>query len=154
MYFRAYGKTLVNNYDNENWEIDYNQSWYDNSGIIYHRKDNGNYARRFYANDTLNQNIIIGNEVKNCYAMMAQCTNFGKAIYFKGNVYRFMNTVNMIRGTKNSLRKEIWFNSVFNNRFNVASTLSIVGNNITWTDMDNGFYNATYNIYCYNNYAG
>jgi hypothetical protein len=60
-----------------------------------------------------------------------------------------------VDNTGKSLRKNIFFNPKFNSAFNVSNQQSLVYRAITWTDMSdgNGFYNAAYNIYCYNNYT-
>ena len=76
-------------------------------------------------------------------------------IYFKRDVYTSINVKSLYANTLNSLQKNIHFNSVLNNVFNkTMSYESVIGKAITWTDMEdgNGFYNTTYNIYCYNNY--
>ena len=49
-------------------------------------------------------------------------------------------------------RKNVFFNSILNNVFNRENSYSIAGRPITWTPMTNGFYNAEYNFYMYNNY--
>lgn len=82
------------------------------------------------------------------------CSNMGSNIYFRGtthaNKYVLFGYMQA-----NAIRKNIHFNSALNADFNGDSYKnSIVGADITWTAMTNGFYNAAYNIYCYYNYTG
>lgn len=118
-------------------------------------------------------NLFIPRSVTNVAGMLA--TESGTSGYYKeinvyinGNEYRKLNILSMFGGsTKSTLysnsfyngnRKNIFFNAALNNVFNNTKN-SIVGYNnntamISWTSMTNGFYNKTYNIYCYYNYSG
>ena len=80
----------------------------------------------------------------------------GFNIYINGNVYRDISVYCMLERTYASQgRVNLYFNNVLNNVFNrTAASLSLTGNAITWTAMDNGFYNSARNIYCYYNYLG
>lgn len=98
-----------------------------------------------------NQDLTIPETVTNAMLMMFGCTKFGKNVYFKGKTAKTMPVTSMMYGCNNSLRKNIFFNSALNSIFNATGS---VVSGITWTTMTNGFYNATYNIYCYYNYSG
>ena len=105
------------------------------------------------------QPITIPEKTHNCARMFFGCTNFSKNIYVKwpadGGVPfpTYANTVNFFARCNNSLRKNIFYNNKYDVFFhNTTASTSIVGAAITWTSITNGYYNATYNIYCYNNY--
>ena len=108
----------------------------------------------FTHNPSFNSDIIIGNNVCNIYSMLYNCKGFGSNIFIKGNIFRNINSSSMFHFCNNELRKNIFFNSVLNNCFNSSASNSIVGYPITWSSMTNGFYNSTYNVYCYYNYGG
>lgn len=116
----------------------------------------GNNVERcdsMFFNSKVNCDVVIGNKVSIMHRMFAN-TNYGKNVYLKGTSYRFINVNSMFANCNNSIRKNIFFHSSFNNKFNLTTTDSVVGGSITWATMTNGFYNATYNVYCYNNYSG
>lgn len=99
----------------------------------------------------INSNVTFGTRTVNLFRAMDNCMNFTGDVFVQGtavtNVYGLFNYCN------NSLRKNIWFNSALNAVFNARTgSTSMVGASVTWTAMTNGFYNALYNIYCYNNY--
>lgn len=122
-----------------------------------------------------NQSITIPNSVVNCSYMFATCVNLKQPItipvnvinafamcqhtgvqdiYLKGNTFRDISVSSLLRSKNNQFRTNVFFNSIFNNKFNVSNYFSIVGTLVEWTTMDNGFYNSTLNVYCYNNYSG
>lgn len=114
-----------------------------------------NCRNMFYGCNNFSQSMTVPDSVTDCYRMFVDCENFSKNIYFKGNKYREVNVVQCVMRYYNYYRVNIFFNSVFNNKFNAnRSSNSIAGDDVTWTTMTNGFYNDTYNIYCYYNYAG
>lgn len=91
----------------------------------------------------------------NCRDMFRNCHAISN-IYFKGNTASNLFVAGLLYNRSNAKRVNVFFNSVFNNKFNITSGITIVGTgkSVTWTPMTNGFYNATYNVYCYYNYAG
>lgn len=102
-------------------------------------------------NATFNYPLIVGNHVKNCYYMLANCSNFGSNIYIKGNIVACQN---MLQGKDFAKRVNIFYNNVNGNT--VASVFNNVlgsGYTITWSSDGNCRYNALYNIYIYNNYV-
>lgn len=101
-----------------------------------------------------NQMTIVPSNVNNAGRMFSGCTGFENTVYFKGNEYRDINVAYSVARCNNLKRKNIYFNSALNNKFNITNSSSIVGASITWTTMANGFYNSTYNVYCYYNYDG
>ncbi len=102
-----------------------------------------------------NQDTTLKGSVNFAYKCFLGCTAFGKNVYIKSRNTSF-HAGGMFTNCNNALRKNIWFNSVLNGRFNWTNVNSLAGATITWTDMTDkhGFYNTAYNIYCYNNYAG
>ena len=104
-----------------------------------------------------NQSITIPSGVTNCRRMFNNCKNFGgdgKAIYI--NVSPSQTThdfIGLLRAKNNSLRMNI-FCSDLSLLTGTASANSIVNAAISWTATTNGYYNAVYNIYLYNNYSG
>lgn len=83
--------------------------------------------------------------------------DYNKSIYIKGNVYRNLKTTAMFGsayGKVHSVRRSVYFNIALNNCFNNANYPTVVGDNVKWTSMTNGFYNSLYNVYCYYNYSG
>ncbi len=116
-----------------------------------------NCAYMMYNCQNFNHDITLPNTVMNASSMLCNCTNFGKNIYFKGNSYRALDVSHLLYGTTFSIRKNVHFNQVLNNRFNMTNkSQSLQGgiSDIIWTSMTNGFYNDFYNIYCYYNYPG
>lgn len=85
-------------------------------------------------------NINVGNALRNC-------TSFGSNIYFKGNV---LYAANLLTGTNNSLRKNIWCKDATNFIKDVPNGIYNV--NIIWSTMSHGYYNSVVNTYIYNNY--
>lgn len=109
-----------------------------------------------YTDNTLfNSPIVIGNNIDQCIYTLRGCSNFGSDVYIKGNSYRAINAYGMFFQTSNSKRKNIHFNRVFDPIFyNNNNGYDLVFSRLTWQNMTNGYYNATFNIYCYNNYSG
>lgn len=113
----------------------------------------GSACSYFSHDDIINSSIEVGNNICDVTWMLDYCTNFGNDVYIKGNTLRDLKVRGLFAYCNNSLQKNVHFNSVFNGIFNNTIN-SIAGGLIEWTDMTNGFYNATFNIYCYNNYSG
>ena len=114
---------------------------------------NCNCYRMFFQCYNFNQPVIISSGVASCYEMLQACNNFGSNIYIKRTNADSFTATGMLFGKNNQRRVNIHFNSALNNYFNKSTSVSIVEASITWTAMTNGFYNAAYNIYCYNNYS-
>ena len=98
-----------------------------------------------------NQPVTIGNSVTNMYYAFNNCTSFGSSLYFK-NSSKLTNVCYMFQYCNNSLRKYIYCNNA-TPFLNTGRYNSITGGLVTWSTMDNGYYNATYNIYIYNNWT-
>lgn len=111
----------------------------------------GTCESKYIHNSVINEDIIVGNNISCCNNMLRNCKNFASNIYIYGS--SAITIAGMLQEGNQSLRKNVWFNSSRNNYFNLTDNNSIVGSEITWTDMTNGFYSQTYNIYCYNNLA-
>lgn len=105
-----------------------------------------------------NQVVTIPKNVSFLSNMFANCTGFGNSIYMKGNVARpqLLIVGGMFRNCNKSKRKNIYYNNIYDNRFTLNNTSSVIGANITWTALSsgNGYYNSTHNIYLYNDYEG
>ena len=102
---------------------------------------------------------IVGKKGCNMYHMMDNCISFGSDIYVNcltstaSIPNHTLNVKGLFLNCNSRKRKNIHFNAGFNSSFNnTLGSNTLAGINITWTAMTNGFYNATYNIYCYNNY--
>lgn len=111
--------------------------------------------KSMFANSAFNQNIYIPSQINNLYHTFANCKSFSKNVYIQGT-YRVLNVAGMFNGCDNTKRKNIFFNKALNSTFGQTGGTSVIGASITWTNITGnvGFYNATYNIYCYNNYSG
>ena len=106
----------------------------------------------FFACGKFNQPIIIPNKVTNCSEMFYACYSFSNNIYFKTKSTS-LDVTYLLGDCDNSKKKNIFFNSVLNSKFNVTSYSSIVASPVTWTPMTKGFYNAAFNVYCYYDYV-
>lgn len=106
----------------------------------------------FYNCANFNQDVDIHGGIVSCSGMFENCKNFAKNIYFHSRTSA-INTQRLLANTNNSLRKNVWFQKNMNTYFNNTDASSIVGQQITWTGITNGFYNAAFNVYCYYNYA-
>ena len=135
-----------------------------------------NCFRMFERCKNLNQSITIPPSVKNASEMFAYTDKmdnitipmsiedlsfFANGSYVKNFYFQSSDVAYrpIIRGIAyfpliGAHRKNLYFNSKYNNLFNTSDTNSVVAHAITWTPMTNGFYNTEYNIYCYNNYNG
>ena len=118
-----------------------------------------------------NQPLVLENGVVNCYGMLSSCNNYNQDIVIPKTVN---NTVQMLmyhNGTGNiyvngsaSVAQMLIFKNkqkrvnVFCNNIDVLSETqypnTIIRDNIIWQDIENGYYNSTWNIYIYNNYVG
>lgn len=101
-----------------------------------------------------NGNVTVSANTNNCYEMVYRCPNFGKNIYIKGtsSTRDTFNAWLIVDYQTPDKRKNIWIHSSIESYLRSAYPSSV----LTWTDMSdgNGFYNATKNIYVYNNYSG
>lgn len=122
-----------------------------------------------------NQPITIGNNVTNCY-MALDCPfangqfnqdvefplnvfDYRYALYgqlnFEKNIYILNNQAQaeyfnfFLGGTDSSRRKNVYCNDI--SILNRSSLPTITGEAMAWSAMTNGYYNAQYNIYLYNN---
>ena len=84
------------------------------------------------------------------YEAFSYCNNMGSNIIIRGynEATRFYPSY-MLRDKNTQLRVNIFTTNTA--PFKVTTTASVVAKAITWTDMTNGFYNAYYNVYVYNN---
>lgn len=91
----------------------------------------------------------IGTGVNNCDGVLFNCNNFNGTLNFLGNVSRKIS-MKGIFSTSMTKKKNIYFGNAINGQIN---KLSVVSPNLyitpTWTTTSYGYYNATYNIYCY-----
>ena len=130
-----------------------------------------NCAYMFNNCGNFNQPITIPDNVTNCAYMFQWCYNFNKSVTIGYNVltcaYMFNNCRNLnqniyIKSTKTSNVVRMLYNHNNQKMINLFCTnlaslnkttaaTSLVGAAITWTAMTNGYYNATYNVYLYNN---
>lgn len=123
-----------------------------------------------------NQPIVIPESVVNCANMFVvnQGTSWGNAdnivpvpdVYFKGKNFRNINIRQMVgrtaaidnaikRNNTRGIRVNIYYNVVIENQIlNKSGTNTLTGTSLTWTAMENGYYNESANIYLYNNYEG
>ena len=133
-------------------------SHYTNAIVIKQIQNNINIARLFEGCNNYNQPIVLSAQVGNCAGIMVDCNQFSSNIYFTGNTYSsWLNVRSLLSGTNNSKRRNVFFNVVLNNKFNQTQYNAIINpgsTGVTWTTMTNGFYNSTYNVYCYYNYDG
>ena len=93
---------------------------------------------------------VCGSNVTNASYMYQNCYNLTGS----GNVY--MNNVNfcyrMLYGRpQGASRINLFINPSKLNLKNAFGAGNIMGIALTWTDMTNGYYNASYNIYAYTN---
>lgn len=110
----------------------------------------------FYNCINLNQPMIIPSRAATLINMFAGCISLSD-IYIKGTVARTLLTYGLVRNNNSAIRLNrinVHFNQILNNKFNNTNTGSLVYAPITWTAMTNGFYNTSYNVYCYYNYPG
>jgi hypothetical protein len=123
-----------------------------NSPVTISNNFSGLCSSMFAFAVAFNQDIYFPKYAHYCDYLFRGATNFGKNVYF--NSVSGFNAVGMFSETNNSLRKNVFFNPICTASFNGnQSHNSIVAREITWTTMTNRFYNAAYNIYCYNNYV-
>lgn len=101
-----------------------------------------------------NQNIIVPSSVNDLSYFLYSAPQFSNDIYINGTTFREINVKYMAYYSIAPKRKNIRFNPVLNNIFNKTDSNSVVGLSVTWTPLTNGFYNSTYNVYCFNDYAG
>ena len=120
-----------------------------------------------------NQPVVMINNVYTCSSMFINCNNFNQSITifnvygcremfcncynFSGNVYIRSNKFGsgqsgMFYGCYNNRRKNLFVYKNMSTHFNsTVAGSTLVYNEITWTTMTNGYYNAAYNIYVYTN---
>ena len=109
-----------------------------------------NCISMFSGATSFNQNVIVPKNVNSIQFMFNGATNFGKDVYFYTTNTSGAASKLFANGN-NALRKNVHFNSAVNKLFNNTGSYSIAGASVSWTQMTGGFYNAAYNIYCYNN---
>lgn len=95
-----------------------------------------------------NQDIVIPNSVTDCTYMFDTCFSLSSNIYINGTP----NIQGMLASKNNYKRVNIFCNNLTN--LLITDYRGVVGATITWTEMENGYYNDAYNIYLYNNYVG
>lgn len=125
-----------------------------NSTITFNVPNVKSLGSMFY-NSAFNKDIYIPSQINNLFHTFANCKSFSKNVYIQGT-YRVINVAGMFLNCDNTKRKNIFFNNALNGQFGQSGSTSVIGAPITWTNITGnvGFYNATYNIYCYNNYSG
>lgn len=101
-----------------------------------------------------NQNIIVPSSVNDLSSFLNSAPQFSNDIYIKGTTFREINVKSMVYYPIDPKRKNIRFNPVLNNIFNQTDRNSVIGLDVTWTPLTNGFYNSNYNVYCFNDYSG
>ena len=99
----------------------------------------------------LAQDFIIPKNVKSVGNMFINCENYHGNIYINNVGLNAAGYHNMLKNTGFN-RKNVYCNNLTN--LMSTGTDSIIGNYISWTAMTNGYYNAFYNIYLFNNYNG
>ena len=103
-----------------------------------------------FGDSPFNQDIVIPERVNSVISFLSNAYNFGKNIYIKGLPARCMGLV----GVKNrSKRVNIFCTDA--SHFIGQGFNSIVwpDDDAVWTEMSNGYYNSTYNVYIYGNYS-
>lgn len=101
--------------------------------------------------------VIFGNNARYLSSTFGSCQrDVNVYIKYSGNDTLYVNRMFYGWGEPhNSVRKNVFFNPKWTSLFKkTLNNESITGYNTTWTDMTNGFYNAQYKVYCYNNYTG
>ena len=98
-----------------------------------------------------NQPITIPSSVTSCENMFRNCPNMSSNIYINNKVG--IDVSYMLRSYNTQKRINVFCNNIATLN-KTASGESLTGTDITWTSTTNGYYNATYNIYIYNNYGG
>lgn len=93
-------------------------------------------------------NITVPATAQNCQNMVGSCR--GGNIYFKNSNLTQTNVKGLVNGSSTSYQKNIFCTNAEIFTATSAAT-SITGQAITWAPILNGYYNASYNIYIYNN---
>ncbi|MBR2553465.1 MAG: BspA family leucine-rich repeat surface protein [Aeriscardovia sp.] len=113
------------------------------------------YCSNMFANSKMNSDIVFS-EVGNIngYAgdnMLRGCKEFGANVYFYRNNVAWSNIFydcnRQKKKTIHCLSSDTYF---FNQLTSNRQDSSLVGVNTEWTDIEGGRYNASYNIYVYN----
>ena len=93
-----------------------------------------------------NQPIILSANLTNCAYLFSNCYDYNQNIYMPSN--KVINAYRMLYNHNKMKRINVFSRSLGRLRNN---STSIVGVNVAWTSITNGYYNATYNIYLYSN---
>ncbi len=99
---------------------------------------------------SFNQPLYIPSDVFSMHNLLNNCTSFGSNIYVNASsALSSAGARNMFRNCNNSLPKHIFTHNtrIFNG---TATTNSITGTAITWTQDGANYYNTAYNIYIHN----
>ena len=102
----------------------------------------------FSAATKMNSDVIFGNKANLLYSSFSGCNDFAGNIFINNTV---ADVRRMFQYVSNSFKKTVYCNDL-TNLLGTTYSNSITGSAITWTATDNGYYNATNNIYLYNNY--
>ena len=106
-----------------------------------------NCSYMFTGCQRFNQPIVIPTNVDNCTLMFSGCNDMCQNIYIKKN--NNLITQSMISGHNNQKQINIFCENLA--LLNKTWSQTIVGYEITWTSMTNGYYNTAFNVYLYNN---
>jgi len=107
-------------------------------------------AAMLYGCNRFNQDVVIPKDAF-VQSMFGCCTNMSGNIYFNVAPSNYRNLTYLIGGRHNTHEINIFCNDLTN--FLTTNSSSIVGLAVTWTTVENGYYNALYNVYLYNNYV-
>ena len=102
----------------------------------------------FSAATKMNSDVIFGNKANLLYSSFSGCNAFAGNIFINNTA---PDVRRMFQSVSNSFKKTVYCNNL-TNLLGTTYSNSITGSSITWTATDNGYYNATNNIYLYNNY--
>lgn len=104
--------------------------------------------------ESFNQDVTIPHKCSTAYKMLFNDVSFSKNVYIDNADATSFNYQGLLEGCNNSLVKNVFCYDL--SKVNGSGTVKngIVNAAITWTETTNGYYNAEYNIYLYNNYLG
>ena len=115
-----------------------------------------NMPNTFYYCSNFNQPVTIPDGVTNMISTFSYCNNFNQPVYFHNSLKLSQTTTkNMFGGVHdNSLIRSIYCDNA-TPFLGTALSNSITGTAVTWSALPdgNGYYNALYNIYIYNNWT-
>ncbi len=108
-------------------------------------------ASSMFASTNMNQyGIVFNREIKDLSYCFRRSNIVPQHIYIRGK--NVINAVGMLNNVPNTRRINVWIDIGVNSYFNKKNAYSIINAYITWTNMTNGFYNASKNIYVFTNY--